>query len=102
MDIEVLSKIENNVLNRVEYCFLVKFESSTPSRKDMRELIKNKIGTMPELFVIYKVEPLAGRKAVKVNVHTYKDKDTINRVEPYYILKRNGLIEEKKEENKEQ
>ena len=103
MNIEVLSRIENNVIKREEYCFLIKFDSSTPSRGEMRETIKTKIGVSPDMFVIYRVEPLSGRKAVKVNVHVYKDKEMLGRVEPHYILKRNGLIKEeaeKAEENK--
>ncbi len=103
MNVEVLSRIENNVINRTEYCFLISFDSSTPSRSEMRESIKAKVGSDPSLFVIYRVEPLSGRKSVKVNVHVYKDKETMNRVESHYVLKRNGLIQEsKKESNSEQ
>ena len=102
MDIELLSRIENNVINRIEYCFLISFDSSTPSRSEMRENLKTKVGSDPSMFVIYKVEPLSGRKAVKVNVHVYKDKETLERVESHYILKRNGLIQEKKASNSEE
>ena len=100
MDIEILSKIDNNVVNRIEYCFLISFESKTPSRGEIREKIKEKVGANPSLLVVYKVEPLSGRRSVKVNANVYKDEETLRRVEPLYILKRNGLLKEEQKEEK--
>ncbi len=97
MKSEILSEIENNVIGRTEYCFLISFEGATPSKQKIREELKVKVGTSPDLFVIRKIEPLAGRKAIKVYVHSYSDSETLRRVEPLYILKRNGLIKENNE-----
>ena len=102
MDIEILSKVDNNVIGREEYCFLLSFTGSTPNRQNIREEVKTKIGSDPSLFVIRRIEPLSGRKSIKVHVYVYKDKETMKRVEPLYVLKRNNLVEEKKEEQQSQ
>ena len=102
MEVEILLKKDNNVIGRVEYTVLITFESATPNRSAIREAVKGKIGANPDLMVVKKVIPLAGRKAIKVCVNVYNDKETMERVEPIYVLKRNGLVEAKASEEKKE
>ena len=101
MEADILLKKFNPLIPRKEFVVLLTFNSSTPSRKDMREAIKLKLSANPDLMVLKKVIPLHGRKAVKVIVHLYQEEETMRRVEPLYVLKRNGLLEKKQEEKKE-
>ena len=96
MDLEIIEKKENDLLEREEYRVKIIFDGATPSREEIRNAIISKVGKDSELLVIKKVEQKASEKKLYVDVYIYKDKLTMKKIEPFYILKRDGLIKEEK------
>ncbi len=101
MRIEQISKFSNNLMDRTEYIFEVFYDKATPTRNEIRQLIVEKTGVSPDLLVVQKISQHTGKKSAKVRAHVYSTKTQMEKIEPRYILKRNGLIkEEEKSENK--
>ncbi len=97
MNVDVLSKTNNPLIGRVEYIIEVSYDKATPKRADVRQAIVEKVGCSPDLLVIKKIQQHAGMKKSRVIAYVYGDDETLRRIEPLYILKRNGLIKEEKE-----
>ncbi len=94
MNVEILTKKENLPLERKELLLEVSFSGATPKREELKAAVVAKLGSQPELTVIKKAEQLTGKKTVRVTVFAYTNPDTLKRVEPEYVLKREGLIKE--------
>lgn len=101
MEISILSKENNPLFKRTEYIIEISFNSSTPKREEIRQAIIEKTGVSPELLIIKKIQQHTGMRRARVIAHSYKDKEFMLRVEPKYILKRNGLIKEENQQNSE-
>ncbi len=100
MDVNVVLKKDNPPLSRREFVIEVTFKGATPKRDEIKNALVAKLGAQPELLVIKKADQLTGRKKVRVFAYQYSDKETLMRVEPPYILKREGFVQdEKKSEN---
>ncbi|MGQ4891202.1 MAG: 30S ribosomal protein S24e [Candidatus Njordarchaeia archaeon] len=94
MNIEIVSKYENKLLKRVEYIFKVNHDASgTPSRKELKEEIVKQLGVPADQVVIRKIKTPFGVNESLVDVLYYYDKDTLMKVEPKHILRREGIIE---------
>ncbi len=100
MDFEIKEKKENNLLERTEVDAIVSFDGATPQTQQIRELIVQKLGCNPDLMVIRKTEPRFGETKISVIVHIYKTPERMKKIEEEFVLKRNKLAEEKKEEPK--
>ncbi|MBD3397611.1 hypothetical protein GF412_00555 [Candidatus Micrarchaeota archaeon] len=98
MDFEIKEKKDNNLLERTEVDALLSFEGPTPPVPEMRQTVVQKLGCNPDLMVIRKVEPGFGEQSVKLRVHIYKSPAQLKKIEEKFVLKRNKLGEEKKEE----
>ena len=96
MEVSVLSEKVNNTVGRKELSVEVSYSGPTPKRSDLKDAVIAKVGSSPDLTIIKKVEQLAGRTAVRLNVFIYSDDETLKRVEHLYVLKREGLDEESK------
>lgn len=94
MDVEILQKIDNPLLNRVEIVTIVKHpNSSTPKREEIKKKLAAILGSKEELMVVRKILSVYGKPISRVYINVYKDENTLRRVEPKHILKKNGLIE---------
>jgi ribosomal protein S24E len=93
MELEVLEKRENPLLDREEIKVRIKSDK-TPSRKEVKELVTAKLGTSPELTLIRTIKNKAGTRNFDVEVFVYKNPSVMNVVERTYMLKRNGVIED--------
>lgn len=100
MNVDTLLKNENKLLERTEYSLLLQYDKQTPSKKEVREAIKSKLGSNPELLVIKQMQTLSGRKSLKIKVFVYNNAKMMEKLEPKFMLKRNNLLkEEPKQEN---
>ena len=97
MDVNVVLEKDNSPLGRKEYTIELTFKGATPKRDEIKTAIVSKLGKDPSLIIIKKADQLTGRNKVRVSVYFYHEKNTLMRIEPQYILKREGLIEEKEE-----
>ncbi len=102
MEISIIKSTKNPLLYREEFILLISFDGATPTRKEMRDGITAKLGCNPDLMVIEKTESTTGKRELKAYVRVYDNKEKLEEIEPEYVLKRNGLVEEKKEEGGEE
>jgi len=99
MEVEIISKKDNKLLERKEINAVVAFDAATPTRKEIREAVGTKLGLNPELTVLNSVVNEFGSKRIRVLAHSYADMKKLIDTEPEYIRKRDGIgVEEKKEE----
>jgi ribosomal protein S24E len=103
MEFKVIEKKENALLERTEVNAEISFSAATPSTKEMRDTIVQKLGCNPDLMVISQAEPRFGQKAMSIKAHIYKAPEQLKRVEEAHVLKSNGVGQEApKEEAKEE
>ena len=102
MELEIIEKRENPLLNRTEIKFRVKHQGEkTPER----ELVKNDLAEMlkvnKSLIIIDYIRPGFGMALSSGYAKVYKSMEDAKRVEPSYILKRNKFGEAKEEKAEE-
>ena len=98
--VEVEDKHVNELLDRTEGKVRVYFKGATPTRVEMRQKIGEALSVNPEFVVITHTLGEFGKHDVLCTTHVYKSMEKLKSMEPEYIQKRFGLIEEKKEEKK--
>jgi small subunit ribosomal protein S24e len=102
MDVEILEKKENPLLERTEVRFKLAFEGATPSRQDVRKKLAAVLNSDKSLTVIADLKSAYGSKTAQGYAKVY-DNEKALRKEPEYVIKRN-IVEEKptEEPTKEQ
>jgi ribosomal protein S24E len=103
MNIAILKKDDNRLFNRLEIVARIEHKGgATPKRRELREGIGRELKAKPELVVIKAVSNLYGvpHSIVEANIYTKEDK--MLECEPKYILVRNSIIRDEKEEKKEE
>ncbi len=91
---------ENAVLGRKEITANISFEKSTPSRKEIKELISSKIGANPETAVLREVRSKFGTRSIDVILHVYPTKEAVLATEPRHTLVREGMAVKKPKKEK--
>ncbi|MCD6560061.1 30S ribosomal protein S24e [Palaeococcus sp. (in: euryarchaeotes)] len=98
MEIRIIEKKENKLLGRNEIYFEVMHEGEpTPSRKDVKGKLVAMLDLNPEATVIQYIRSYFGSHVSKGYAKAYESKERMMYIEPEYVLKREGLIEEKEE-----
>lgn len=88
MEIKILNKHENLLLNRTEIdAEISHINEATPKRNDVRKLLAAQLGAEEALTIIKKIEPVFGNKS-KLRVTIYKDAKQLEKIEPKYIIGR--------------
>ncbi|MCD6226980.1 hypothetical protein J7J90_00620 [Candidatus Micrarchaeota archaeon] len=103
MDINIINKFENKLLDREEYELSIDFEGATPKRIQIRDKFSALVNSKPNLTIVKKVFNRAGMHNVLCRVHVYKSEEALKRNEPKYIIDRHAkkeVTEGKKEEDK--
>jgi ribosomal protein S24E len=101
MEVEIISKKDNPVIGRLEVNFKVTHPKEiTPHRKDIRDEIATLLKVNKERIVIDNMKPEFGKPETMGYAKVYRNKDDALQSETKAILKRNKLIEEKKEGEK--
>jgi len=102
MEIEVVEKMDNKLLNRMEVRFRV---VHTGKKTPERELVKNDLA---EMFKVKKEQVIVDHIKTKFGVQesigyakVYKTVDDAGKVEPEYLLKRNKAAPKKAEKEEE-
>ncbi len=99
MEIEITGKKDNLILERTEVEFTIKHDRErTPSRKDVKGKLVEVLGTKKEIVVVNSFHTQFGKGESRGSANVYKSLERAREIEEKYILKRNGLLEEKKKE----
>jgi len=97
MEIEIVSDIQNALLQRREVKFSVSYDSSTVSKAELKTELCKKLSANPESSIIEKVAQRFGERKSDGVFYVYKDSATLEAMEPKYILKRYGKSSSQKE-----
>ena len=101
MEIEIISKKENPLVGRLEVNFKVSHPKEiTPGRKEVRDEMASLLKVKKDTIVIDNMKPEFGKPETIGYAKVYKSKDDALQMETNAVLKRNALLEEKKEEKK--
>jgi small subunit ribosomal protein S24e len=92
MNVDIVSTIDNKLLERREIRAEVSFDAATPKRAELKQAICGKVGANPELMVLREVSSKFGRKSVSVTAHLYPSKEVLMVTEPNHIKVREGLM----------
>ncbi len=101
MNVDIKEKKDNALLGRAEVDAVISFPGPTPSTQQMRDLIVQKLGCMPEMLVIKNTVSRFGTKELHVRANIYKSAEEMKKAEPNYVLVRNKLAEKKAKKAKE-
>lgn len=97
MEIDIVRKNDNTLLERTEVDFTVKHtKEKTPSRKDLSEALREALMLKKEILVVDSFGSEFGKGASKGKARIYKDLEQAKKVEDDYLLKRNNLAQEEK------
>ncbi len=98
MKVEIVQKNENPLLKRTELKFNVTHESSpTPKRVEVKAGIASELNVPEELVVIEKISSLHGKNESSGIARVYATKESLESMEPQYLIKRGAPKEEKAE-----
>jgi small subunit ribosomal protein S24e len=100
MNVNIVSTVDNKLLERREIEAEVSFDAATPKRADLKQAICGKVGANAELMVLRQVSSSFGSKAVKVTAHLYPSKDALMAAEPKFIKIREGLMQKEEKKKK--
>ena len=90
MEIEILSKVENKLLDRIEITFVVKYPNApTPPRSDVRKKLAALLAADENLLLIRFMKPRTGSHSAFGLAHLYKTREQAIFVEPKHIIVRN-------------
>ncbi len=99
MEIKLLNEELNPLFNRREVRFeVIHANESTPKLTDVRFALAQKLGADSSHIIIDGFKTLFGINRSVGDARIYKNMNDLKDYEPAYLLKRNKLIQEKKEE----
>jgi len=102
MELEILEKRENPLLNRTEVKFRIKHEGEkTPERELVKNDLAEELKVSKDLIIIDYIRPHFGIAMSSGYAKIYKSVEDGKKVEPDYVLKRNNFGIKTKEEKKE-
>ena len=99
MELTIVNERENPLFNRKELEVKVIHDGGTPKVSEVRDKLSALKSFNMDSFVVRSIESKYGKEESFATVFVYSDPKTLMKVEQKYILKRNGLIVEKEEEN---
>ncbi len=100
MDLKIISKKKNELLNRTEVVAEVQ-EKTIPSKTDLRAKLSAVLNTPVETIAIQKVATQFGSSHALIHVRTYSDEAALRKTESKYVITRNFGKEKKADENSE-
>lgn len=92
LEVSVVSRRRNVLLDREEYVLLVRHADGTPSRMELLDAIASRLNVDKDSTVIVKIQPNYGSSVCKVTLHSYDSVEKLRKIEPKHILRRNGLL----------
>lgn len=92
MEIEILERKQNVLLQRVEVRFRVTHEGeATPKRDDVREKLAAAVNSKKGLTVVDEMHSRFGRGETQGTARVYENIDALAGAEPTHLIKRNNL-----------
>ena len=88
MNIEIIEKTEQPLLDRQLVKAALTFEGATPSRKDTIAALAKELKAKDDLVVVTTIRTIYGRTRALATVHLYKSADSAAKHEPQFLAKR--------------
>ena len=89
MKVEILQRVENPLLERIEVKFRAEHQGEpTPRRVDVRAELAKQLKVAEELVVIEKLASTYGRQSASGIAYAYASLEKLKEFEPEYSLKR--------------
>jgi len=89
MEIKFLNEKDNPLMHRKEIEFVVEhIKEKTPTRKEIKEMLKALKDYDPNLIVIKKIENIYGIGKDKVLAFIYENEEFMKKLEDNYLFKR--------------
>ncbi|MEM3841180.1 MAG: hypothetical protein QXN59_00585 [Candidatus Micrarchaeaceae archaeon] len=98
MEIKILEDKDEKLLGRRSVKFSVAEDAQTVSKEEAKKELCKKLGTNPDLSIVYKVEQTYGVKQAFCYAHIYSSDEALKSSEPKYILSRLSKKSKKAEE----
>jgi small subunit ribosomal protein S24e len=98
MELEIINEKDNPLLGRTEMTFKVIHPDGTPSLNDVRSKLAAIRDLATDSFIVEHVRGEYGRSSSVGDARIYASHDRMMGVESLYVLKRNGFVEEKGED----
>jgi small subunit ribosomal protein S24e len=95
-EVRVIERRRNELLKRVEYLLEVANQGGTPGRAELRKLLSTVLDAKEDNLMLVKVLTPAGRNWTRVIARVYDSRDQLMRIEPKYLLIREGFLEKPK------
>ncbi len=89
MELEIVRRRENPLLQREEVIARVRFEGGTPSRKEIREALAKELGKPVGNLFIRRIITEYGKEEAEVVAMAYNSRAFALLIEPDHIIKRN-------------
>lgn len=102
MDIEIISKKENPLLNRTELTFNISADGATPSRTDIKNKLVAMLDSSQELLIIDNIETKYGTVDCTGYAKIYETLERAKQVEFEHIIARNAVPEVAEPESTEE
>ena len=101
MEIEIISKKHNSLLNRKEVQFRAKHSDigSTPPKQQVRKALANTLKEKADFIFIKKLETKTGTHLAVGLANVYSSLDEARLIEPKYIIERTNPSKPVEEEN---
>ena len=100
MDLKIISKKKNELLNRTELVAEIE-EKTIPSKTDLRAKLSAVLNVPVETIAIQKVATQFGSPHALIQVRTYANEADLRKTEAKYVITRNFGKEKKADENGE-
>ena len=89
MKVEIVDKVENPLLKRMEVKFRVDHaRAPTPRRLEVRSQLAAMLGVAEDLIVIEKLASTHGRWVASGIARAYSSREQLEKTEPKYLLRR--------------
>lgn len=79
IEINITKDIENKLLERREIVFTASYVGKTPSKEELKESVCKKLNLNPDTTSIVKIEQRYGSMRSEVMVHSYSEKEAMER-----------------------
>ena len=97
MELKVSSKDEQPLFSRTELLAKIAFDSTTPSRSEIRKKVAEAVKADESCVAITGIKNDFGSKSASLTVHVYKSKDDLEKYESSVVKQRHAP--KKKAEN---
>jgi len=89
MKIKIVKKEKNLLLDRLEVEFEIDAPAETPKRLEVRSKLAALVNHDENLMIIKAINQKTGVKISVGTAHAYNDLETLKKVEPEHLIKRN-------------